>query len=81
MMESLISNTDYGLGVRKVRPKHELMNAYYEMRSVHRKLQLRIAATEDESKRAKLQENAQLLSNTLQGMRIDGEQRYFKSKD
>ena len=80
-MESFISNTDYGLGVRKVRPKHELMNAYYEMRSVHRKLKLRMAATEDESKRAKLQENAQLLSNTLQGMRVDAEQRYFKSKD
>ena len=80
-MESLITNSDWGLGVRKVRPKQELMNAYYEMRSVHRKLELRMAATQDEAKRAKLSENAQMLFRVLEGMRIDSEQRVFKEDD
>ena len=68
-MESLITNSDFGLGVRKVRPDHEVRNAYYEYRAIARKLRLRAAATEDPKKRSALEENIKMLSETLLAMR------------
>ena len=69
MMERLISDTDFGLGIRKVRPDQEIRNAYYEYRSLVRGLRLKAAATTDSTLQDKYQKNAELLTETLRAMR------------
>ena len=67
-MESLIFNSDWGLGVRKVRHNAEVIHAYYRYRQLVRKLELKSAATKDPELRRKYIENAKQLNETMQGM-------------
>ena len=68
-MERMISDTDFGLGVRKVRPGAEVRNAYYEYRALVRGLRLKAAATTDSALKEKYSENAKLLGETLRAMK------------
>lgn len=67
-MERFISDNDFGLGVRKVRPKAELRRAYYEYQQLYRSMKLKIAATDDERQRERYIGNIRVLSHTLKGI-------------
>jgi len=67
-MERFISDNDFGLGVRKVAPKAELRRAYYEYQQLYREMKLKIAATDDETKRQRYIGNIRVLAHTLKGI-------------
>lgn len=67
-MEKIISGTNFGLGVRKVRHKAEIIHAYHNYKSLVRKLELKAAATKDPVQRQSYMQNIQTLTTTLQGM-------------
>ena len=67
-MEAFIANSNWGLGVRKVRPQQEFRYAYFQYKRHIQQLKMRIAATEDSSTRERLMENAQILGERLQAM-------------
>ena len=77
-MEEVIYNSDYGLGVRKVRHDAEVTHAYYNFRSLVRKLELKAAATTDPTKRKRYTDNARLLGETLKSMRDNHSEQAFK---
>lgn len=70
-MEKFLTNTDLGLGIRKVRPQQEMRFAHYQYQSHLRKLRLQIAATEDPRRKQRLIENAKRLG---EGLRVIMEQ-------
>lgn len=67
-MERFIADNDFGLGVRKVRPKAEIRRAYYEFQELYRGMKLKIAATDDERQRERYIGNIRVLAHTLKGM-------------
>ena len=77
-MESLITSNVFGPGVRKVREKHEVVRANLAYRRMIKQLQLRAAATEDRSKRQRLIDRAQDLSNGLRQLVGESQQKMFQ---
>jgi hypothetical protein len=67
-MEKRMADTDFGLGVRKVRHKAEVIHAYHNYKSLVRKLELKAAATDDPVIKQKYMQNVQMLATTLRGM-------------
>jgi len=77
-MEKIISDTDFGLGIRKVRPKHEQMRAINEYKAILRKMKLRLAATQDPKMRVRYQTNLDTITRAFQGMLEAAESQAFK---
>jgi hypothetical protein len=78
MEEWLITNRIWGLGVRKVRDKHELVRGKAIYDSMLRKIKLRMAATDDPSKKDELYKAAQTLGVGLQQLSQAEQSRAFK---
>jgi len=64
-MEKWLSDSDFGLGIRKVRPQAETLRAVSEYRSMIQSLKLRYAATQDQRMQAKLRENIKALNDSV----------------
>jgi len=67
-MEKWISRTDFGLGVKKVRPQHEVHIAKMRYHQMLGKLKLRYAAATDPEDREMISENVTELSQHLVNM-------------
>ena len=74
-MERWIADSDFGLGIRKVREGHEFRRAYYEYRGVVRQLQMRYAATKDVDDKKRYKANLERLTNVLKNMHYEMELR------
>ena len=67
-MEKWITDSDFGLGVRKVRPYQESLRAVYEYRRMIQSMKLRFAATTDPRQQKLLRENIQALTQVATGL-------------
>ena len=76
--EAWVTSTVIGTGLRKVRPNHELINVQNEYRRQVRSMQLRMAATRDPKTRQRYKENIAILTNGLNQIRADIDQKVFK---
>jgi len=74
-LESWLTDSNFGLGLRKVKPQHELQQAIMAYRKEVRKLQLRAAATEDEGKRERLLDHVRTLTTSLGQIQADSQQK------
>ena len=54
-IEAILADTDYGLGIRKVRPGDELLRARARYKGLERKIKLRHEATDDKEVKADLE--------------------------
>ena len=77
-LESWLSDSVFGLGVRKVRDNHELVRAQLAYRSMLKRIQLRAAATSDEGKRKRLLKSATELSYGLRSILSEAQQKNFR---
>jgi ParB-like chromosome segregation protein Spo0J len=77
-LESWLSDSVFGLGVRKVRDNHELVRTQLAYRSMLKRIQMRAAATSDAGKRKRLLENATELGYALRGALSEAQQKVFK---
>jgi hypothetical protein len=78
MEKWLISNRIWGLGVRKVRDRHELIRGKAAYDQLLRKIKLRMASTDDSSKKDELYKAAQTLGVGLQQLSQAEQSRAFK---
>lgn len=67
-MEKWITDSDFGLGIRKVRPHQESLRAVYEYRRMIQSMKLRYAATTDPRQQSKLRENIKSLTDVATGL-------------
>ena len=65
-MESWLTDSNFGLGLRKVRPEHELRQAQVAYAREVKSLQLKAAATQDPARRERILGHIQALSGSLQ---------------
>ena len=78
MEKWLITNKIWGPGVRKVRDKHELVRGKAAYEGLMRKIKLRMASTDDSSKKDELYNAAQTLGVGLQQLSSAEQSRAFK---
>ncbi len=77
-MERRITDSDFGLGVRKVRPQAELRHALYQYKQHLRQLKMLAAATTDREKQERYRRNAATLAESLKGMATAAYSQEFK---
>jgi hypothetical protein len=77
-MESILTDSTFGVGMRKVRDKHETRRGQMMFRRMIKQLQLRSAATEDPDKKMRLQQHAQQLAEGFQRLISEDAQKMFK---
>ena len=75
-MESLLTDSKVGLGLRKVQPQHELRQAMSAYRKELRTLQLRYAATTDSSKRERYASHMRMFTEALSQIHAETQQKY-----
>lgn len=76
--EEWLTNSVYGTGARKVREKHELVRANMAYRRMLKQIQMRAAATEDPTKRARLINHAREMAMGLRQIANETEQKDFQ---
>ncbi len=77
-LESVLTDTVYGVGLRKVRDQHELVRSKIAFQRMAKQLQLRAAATDDPEKRQRLIMRVRELAAGLQQMTSETERKIFK---
>ena len=77
-MEYALTDSDFGLGVRKVRHDQELRFALFQYKSYVRKLKLLAAGTQNRAHKERYMENIQELGSALNGMARHAYQQEFK---
>ena len=78
MEKWFLTQGDFGLGLRKVRRRHEVMQTYHAYQDHYSKLKRRYAGTKDQRTRDLIRENIYELAKTMKGIMAEEKKTLWK---